>query len=101
MIDMHSSCPFTEGVDFIGPEPSVVTFTPGQSAGDIQCANITIPDDSIPQGERKFIISVSSGDGSDGSGGGDGGGGGGVHVNPDFQSIEIDIAIDIDDGKSI
>ena len=83
-----------EGVDFIGPEPPELTFTAGQSAGDIRCASVTILDDSIPQGERNFSISIG-----DGGGDGGGGGGGGVRVDPDLPSIEIDIAVDLDDGE--
>ena len=113
---------YIEGTDFIGPVPSVLTFTSGQSAGDIQCAEVTIVDDDLPEGERNFSISIGSGDGSDGGGGGGdgdgggggggggggrggggggrGGGGGGVHVSADFPSISINIALDIDDSKS-
>ena len=95
----------TEGVDFIGPDPSVLTFTSGQSMGDIQCADITIVDDDFPQGERNFTISLGDGGGSDGGGGGgggDGGGGsGGVRVNPNLSSINIQIELDIDDSKFV
>ena len=73
------------GVDFDGPSPSALLFTEGQTVGDIQCAQITILDDFIPEGERNFSISVGpdagtvsdGGDGGGGGGGGDGGGGGG------------------------
>ena len=67
--------------------------------GDIRCANITILDDTVPQGERNFSISI--GDGGDGGGGGGdgGGGGGGVRVDPNLPSIEIKIELDVDDSK--
>ena len=79
-------------MDFIGPEPPALTFTTGQSVGDIRCANVAIPDDSIPQGERSFRISI--GDGGDSDGGGEG-----VRVNPNLPSIDIVISLDLDDGK--
>ena len=83
-----------EGVDFIGPEPPALTFTAGQSVGDIQCANVAIPDDSIPQGERSFRISIGDGGDSDG-----GDSDGGVRVNPNLPSIDIVISLDLDDGE--
>ena len=92
--------------------------------GDMQCADLTIPDDSIPQPQRTFNVSIGEdvgtvsdgGDGGDGDGGGDGGGGGGgdgggggggrggsdgggVRINSDSPSISIDIGIDINDRK--
>ena len=77
--------------------------------GDIQCAEFSIPDDSIPQGERNFTISIGGGggtvgdDGDDGSDGGDGngGGGGGVRINPDLPSVTVDIDIDINDCEYV
>ena len=106
-----------EGIDFIGPNPPILTFTTGQSAGDIQCAEVTILDDSILDEQRNFSIRLTDdiGDGSDGgdggggggsdggggggNGGGGGGGGGGVQVDANVPSISINIAIDIDDSK--
>lgn len=49
----------TEGVDFIGPEPSMLTFISGQSTGDIQCADVTILDNSILEGERSFSVQLA------------------------------------------
>ena len=104
---------FLAGVDFIGPYPSVLIFTPGQTVGDIQCAEFSIPDDSYPQGERSFNVSIGddagtieyvggdAGDGGDGGGGGRGGSsGGGVRTNPNLPSVTVDIDIDINDSKT-
>ena len=94
-----------EGVDFIGPEPSVLTFTSGQSQGDIQCANVTVLDDSVIEGESNFTIGLFDlGDESDndsaGTGGeGEGGRGRGVEVDASISKINIDIAVDISDSK--
>ena len=109
---------FVAGVDLIGPIPSILIFTTGQTMGDMQCADITIPDDSIPQPQRTFNVSIgedvrtvnNGGEGGDGSDGGDGGGGGGgggggrggsdgggVRINSDSPSISIDIGVDISD----
>ena len=85
---------FTEGVDFTGPDPPVLTFTPGQSVGDIQCTNITVVDDSLPQPERSIVVRlgnnrtvgglerVSS-----------------VRVSTSVPSVSFDIDTDINDGK--
>ena len=82
--------------------------------GDIQCADMTIPDDSIPQPQRTFNVSIGDNvgtvsDGGDGGGGGGGGGGGdggrggsdggGVRISSDFSSISVDIEVDINDRK--
>ena len=88
-------CPV--GVDFIGPTPSTLIFTAGQTMGDMQCADVTIPDDSIPQPERTFNVSIGEDVGTV-SDGGDGGGGG-VRINSDLSSISVDIGIDINDRK--
>lgn len=86
----------TESVDFIVLDPSVLTYISGQSVGDTQCVNITILDDSVPQGERNISIRVdSSGNGT----GGEDGGYGNVHVNPSLSSIEFIIELDVDDCK--
>ena len=120
---------FVAGVDLIGPTPSTLIFTAGQTMGDMQCADITIPDDSIPQPQRTFNVSIredvrTASDGSDGVDDGDGGGGGGgsdgggggdggdgsdgrrggsdgsdVRITSDSPSISIDIRIDISDRK--
>ena len=69
----------------------------------MQCAEFSIPDDSYPQGERSFNVSIGGGArtiGSDSGGGGrGGGGGGGVRTDPNSPSITIDIDIDINDSK--
>ena len=85
--------------------------------GNMQCADVTIPDDSIPQPQRTFNVSIgedvgtisdggdgggggNGGDGGDdGDGGGGGGGGGGVRISSDSSSISVDIGIDINDRK--
>ena len=59
---------------------------------------MAIPDDSIPQGERSFRISI--GGGVDSDGGGSDGDDGGVRVNPNLLSIDIVISLDLDDGKN-
>lgn len=110
----------------MGPTPSVLIFTDEQTVGDIQCAELTILDDFVPQGERNFSISIGDdagtaggdnaggggGDGGGGGGGGDGGrgggrggggrgrgGGSGVRINSNVPSITISIELDIDDRK--
>ena len=88
---IHTICSYTEGSDFIGPNPPALTLMAGQSASTIQCATVTILDDSIPQGERNFSISIGSMGGN--------GGGGGVRVSPDLPSTEINIAVDPNDGE--
>ena len=113
---------FAEGVDFVGPTPLVLVFTDGQTVGDTKCAELTILDDFVPQGERNFSISIgddagtaggdSGGGGGDGRGGGGGGGAdgggdggrggggdGGVRVRSDVPSITISIELDVDDRK--
>ena len=78
----------TEGVDFIGPDPSVLTFTSGQSTGDIQCANVTILDNSILEGERGFSVELGK-VGSETS----------VKINETMTSVDIDIQNDPSDSK--
>ena len=87
---------YSEGIDYTTPDPPALTFTPGQTSGDIQCVNITIIDDPLPQGERN--LSISLGNGTVGDGGGVGGGGG-VRVHPDSPTINIDITLDLNDSK--
>ena len=78
-----------EGVDFVGPEPSILTFTSGQSMGDIQCANVTILDDTILRGKRNLSIWLRN----------NGGGGKGVRIDDNMPSVDIIIDVDTDDGK--
>ena len=78
---------YVEGVDFIGPDPSVLTFTSGQSTGDIRCANLTIVDDSVLEGERNFKIRVAEDPIA------------GVLLISTVPLISIDIDLDFDDGK--
>ena len=83
----------TEGVDFIGPEPSVLTFTSGQSTGDSQCAMVTIVDDSVLRGQRYFRIRlVNITNYSDYNSGVQ------VYVGFGMPSVDIKIAADIEDG---
>ena len=77
-----------EGVDFIGPDPSVLTFTPGQSTGDVQCANMTILNNSILEGERDFSVELGE-IGSETS----------VKINETMTSVDIDIQNDPSDSK--
>ena len=79
---------FTEGVDFIGPDPSILTFTSGQSTGDIQCADVTILDNSILDGERSFSVELAEVR-SESS----------VKLNETVMSVEIDIAVDPNDSR--
>ena len=79
-----------EGVDFIGPDPSVLTFTSGQSAGDVRCANLTIVDDSVLEGERNFKIRVAK-DARESSAG--------VLLSATVPLININIDLDLDDSK--
>ena len=95
----------SEGVAFVGPDPSVLTFTAGQAVGDTQCAQVTILDNSVLDGERNFSVCLrdSSGPGGNdgGNGGNDGNGdGSGAQIDPNSPSINIRIALDVRDGKS-
>ena len=79
---------YADGIDFIGPEPSLLTFTSGQSMGDVQCANVTIMDDTILRGERNLSIQLRDHGGDDS----------GVRIDDDTPSVDI-IITDNDDGK--
>ena len=57
--------------------------------GDIQCANVTIMDDSILRGQRNLSIRLRN-HGDDG---------GGVRIDDNMPSIDIIIDVDTDDGK--
>ena len=78
-----------EGVDFIGPEPSLLTFTSGLSMGDVQCANVTILDDTTLSGQRNLSIGLRNHDENDS----------GVRIDISIPSIDIMIDVDTDDGK--
>ena len=80
---------YVEGVDFIGPEPSVLTFTSGQSMGDIQCANVTILDDTIFRGQRNLSIQLRNHD-DDGRV---------VRIDDNVPPIDIIIDVDTEDGE--
>ena len=80
----------TEGVDFIGPDPSVLTFTSGQSTGDVKCANMTILDNSILEGQRSFSVELRE-DNSETS----------VKINETMTSVDIDIEDDPNDSKFV
>jgi hypothetical protein len=85
---------FSAGVDFTGPDPPLLTFTPGQSVGDIQCANITVIEDSIPQPERTIVVTLGNNRTVGGieriSS---------VRVNTSIPSLSFDIDTDINDRK--
>ena len=80
----------TEGVDFIGPDPSVLTFTSGQSTGDVQCGVITILDNFILDGERSFSVELGEVR-SETS----------VKINETMMSVNIDIEEDPNDSKFV
>lgn len=79
-----------DGIDFIGPAPSTLTFTSGESAGDIQCSNMTILDNSVVEDERSFRILLQN-DANDSR----------VLINASALSLDFVIAIDINDGKML
>lgn len=86
---LHICLPMcTEGIDFIGPDPSVLTFTSGQSTGDIQCADVTILDNSILEGERSFSVELREVH-SERS----------VKINETTMSLDIDVEDDPNDSK--
>ena len=75
----------------------------------MQCAEFSIPDDSYPQGERSFNISIGDDAytfGNDDNEVGDGrrvgrsGGGDSIRTDPRSISVTVDIDIDIKDSKS-
>ena len=80
----------TEGVDFIGPDPSVLTFTSGQSTGDVQCANVTILEDSILEGEHSFSVKLGHVPSETT-----------VKINETMTSVNVDIDDNSNDRKSI
>ena len=80
----------TEGVDFIGPNPSVLTFTSGQSTGDIQCADVTILDNSFLEGERSFGVELGQVHSETN-----------VKINETMMSVDIDIDDDHNDRKLV
>ena len=82
---------YLDGIDFIGPEPSLLTFTSGQSTGDVQCANVTILDNDVLNGLRNLSIRLAN----------YGGIGSGVRIDDNMPSIIINIDSDTDDGKII
>lgn len=79
-----------EGIDFIGPVPSTLTFTSGQSADDIQCSNVTILDNSVVEDERSFRIILQN-DTNDSR----------VIIDASALSLNFIIAIDINDSKML
>ena len=82
---------YLDGIDFIGPEPSLLTFTSEQSIGDVQCANVTILDNNVLNGLRNLSIRLAN----------YGGVGSGVRIDDNMPSININIDRDTDDGKII
>ena len=80
----------TEGIDFIGPNPSVLTFTSGQSTGDVQCADMTILDNSFLEGERNFSVELRQVHSETN-----------VKFNKTMTSVDIDIDDDNDDCKFV
>jgi hypothetical protein len=79
-----------EGVDFIGPDPSVLTFMSGQSTGDVRCADVTILDNLILDGERSFSIELGEVRSETN-----------VKINETMTSVDIDIDDDPNDRKFV
>ena len=80
--------PVLDGIDFVGPEPSLLTFTSGQSIGDVQCANVTVLDDDILNGRKNLSIKLAN----------YGGVGSGVRIDDNMPSINVNVIIDGDTG---
>ena len=80
----------TEGVDFIGPNPSVLRFTSGQSTGDVQCADMTILDNSFLERQRSFSVELRQVHSETN-----------VKVNKTMTSVDIDIDDDNNDCKFV
>lgn len=76
--------------DFFGLVPSALTFFSGQSVRDTQCANVTIRDDSIPQGARNLSIRIDNISDMDS----------GLRVNQILPRIEVRVPPDTDDCKN-
>ena len=76
------------------PDPPALTFTPGQSVGDIQCANVTVVDDSTPQPARRITVAIGNTRTVGGIGRVEN-----VRVNPAVSSVSFDIDTDINDRK--
>ncbi len=56
--------PLSGGIDYTGPTPSVITFSPGQTVGDENCIVVSVLDDSFIENKETFnlTLSVSSAD---------------------------------------
>ena len=84
-----------DGADFIVLDPYTLTFTSGQSIGDLQCTSVTVLDDLNPQGERNVSISIGrseiNNDGTQAYSR--------VHVDPDHSSLSFTIELDLDDCR--
>lgn len=74
----------------MGPVPSTLTFISGQSAGDIQCSNVTILDNSVVEDERSFRVILDN-DTNDNR----------VLINASAVSLDFVIAVDISDSKML
>ena len=74
----------------MGPVPSTLTFISGQSAGDIQCSNVTILDNSVVEDERSFRVILDN-DTNDNR----------VLINASALSLDFVIAVDIRDSKML
>ena len=81
------------GVEFVGPNSSVLTFTSGQSTGDTQCTNVAILDNDVLDGQRDFTISLRTDSSVDADGHR-----GLVSVNSKMPLVGLSIAPDIEDG---
>ena len=56
--------------------------------GDVQCANVTILDDTILRGQRNLSIRLRN----------NGGNGSGVRIDDNMPSVDITIDVDTNDG---
>ncbi len=82
LCDNNSMC--AEGVDFIGPDPSMLTFTSGQLSGGIQCGVVTILDNSVLEGDRSFSVEL-----------------GGIDSDISVKINETMISVDTNDRKFV
>ena len=59
--------------------------------GDVQCANVTILDDTILRGQRNLSIQLRNHGANEN----------GVRIDDNMPSVDITIDVDTDDGMSI
>ena len=49
-----------DGIDYVGPRPTMLTFTSGQSAGAQLCAQLFAIDDSLIEDSETFNVSLAA-----------------------------------------